>query len=292
MWRARLGRCATLASVLVLSPSTAAAQDWGQPWSDPRDRPPRIDISVSAGLVAPTDWSDLVLLGSISSSGILEQVLTRDLRVEPDTVFGGSVTYWRGKYGFRTHVGLSRSSVVMGGGPVGSGPPAETGDIVAAELDTWFYDVRGAIELVEYFPERLALPYVFVGLGAITYDLARTVSPPLLTFIERTTSRPAGPGDIIIIEDDGRQFLLAIDELGLETVFALNFGVGTDFRIPLGRSGVGVRLELSDHVAPSPLQLRVRELGPFVGVAPGAGIGFGVVHHLRVSAGIVLQFGR
>jgi hypothetical protein len=283
---------AAVASAVLLSPHTAAAQDWGQPWSDPRDRPPRLDISVSAGVIAPTDWSDLVLLGSISPSGILEQVLTRDLRVEPDTVFGATVTYWRGKYGFRTQASLSRSAVVMSGDPLGAGPPAQSDDVVAAKLDTWFYDVRGAIGLVEYAPERAVWPYVFLGLGGITYDLERTVGPPLLTFIERTTSRPAGPGDIIIIEDEGRQFLLAIDELGLETVFAFNFGVGTDFRIPLGRSGVGLRLELSDHLAPSPLQLRVRELGVAGALVPEAGVRFGWVHHLRASAGIVLQFGR
>jgi hypothetical protein len=289
MWSARLSLRATLTSALLLYPCALAAQDWSQPWSDPRDRPPRLDISVSVGLLAPTDWSDLVLLGSISPSGILEQVLVRDLRVKPDTVFGGTVTYWRDKVGFRTHVGLSRSSIVLGGGALGAIAPPESGDIIAAELDTWFYDVRGAIGLMEYSPTRRAWPYVFVGLGGITYDLSRTVSPPLMTFIERTTSRPAGAGDIVVVEDSGRQFVLAIDELGLETVLAVNFGIGADLRIPLGRSGVGLRLELSDHVAPSPLRVSVRELGARV---PDAGVRFGTVHHLRVSAGVVLQFGR
>src|SRR5688572_22669090 len=51
-------------SALVLLPCAAAAQGWNQPWSDPRDRPPRIDLSVTAGMIAPTDWSDLVVLGS------------------------------------------------------------------------------------------------------------------------------------------------------------------------------------------------------------------------------------
>ena len=81
----------------------------------------------------------------------------------------------------------------------------------------------------------------------------RTITPPLLTFIERAGARPQGNGDILITEDGGRQFLLSVDELGSETVFAFNFGVGTDFRIPVGGGGVGVRLEVSDHVASSPL---------------------------------------
>jgi hypothetical protein len=292
MWSPQPILRASIVIIVTLAPAVAAAQDWGQPWSDPRDRPPRVDVSMSLGMVAPTDWSDLVLLGSISPSGILEQVLVRDLRVEPDIVYGGTVTYWRDRYGFRSNVELSRSSVVFAGGAVGTFPPPETGDLIAAKLDTWYYDVRGAIGLVDYSPSRRTWPYVFVGLGAITYDLERTIGPPLLTFIERTTTRPAGPGDIVIVEDEGRQFLLAIDELGLETVFAFNFGVGTDLRLPLGRSGVGLRLELSDHVAPSPLQLRIREIGVFGGLPSEADVEFGIVHHLRASVGVVLQFGK
>src|SRR5688500_11467166 len=89
-----------LVALLLMVPAAAGAQDdWSQPWYDPRDRPPRVDLSVSVGLLAPTDWSDLVLLGSTSPvTGILEQVLVRDLRVEPDRVFEGTVTYWRAKY--------------------------------------------------------------------------------------------------------------------------------------------------------------------------------------------------
>jgi hypothetical protein len=83
-----------------------------------------------------------------------------------------------------------------------------------------------------------------------------------------------------------------VDELGMETVFAFNFGVGTDFRIPLGGGGVGVRLELSDHVAPSPLGLRIRELGRSGGLSSGAAVKFGLVHHLRLAAGLVVQVGR
>jgi hypothetical protein len=278
--------------VVLLLPATVNAQDWGQPWSDPRDRPPRLDLSASVGMLAPTDWSDLVLLGSISPvSGVLEQVLVRDLRVEPDSVFGAAVTYWRDKYGFRAHAGFSRSSVVFGGDSLGSVPPIGGDDIVSVGIDTWLYDVRGAIGLVEYSPQRRAWPYVFLGIGGITYDLARTVSPPLLTFIERNPSR-TGRGDIVIVEDDGRQFVLAVDELGLETVMAFNFGVGTDLRIPMGAAGLGLRLELSDHVSPSPLGLRIRELSSVGGLASDTAVRFGLVHHLRVSAGVVLQIGR
>jgi hypothetical protein len=276
----------------LLLPAPAGAQDWSQPWSDPRDRPPRIDVSASVGMVAPTDWSDLVLLGSSSPvTGILEQVLVRDLRVEPDTVFGGTVTYWRAKYGARAQVGLSRSSIVMGGTPVGE-TQSNASDIVSADVNTWFYDLRAAIGLVEYSPGRRVWPYAFAGLGGITYDLSRTVSPPLLTFIQRSPTLPEGASDLVIVDRDGREFLLAIDELNLETVLAFNFGVGADLRIPLGAGGVGLRLELSDHVSPSPLGVRIRALSVSGGLSSNAAVRFGRIHHLRASAGLVVQIGR
>ena len=276
---------------LVLLPSAARAQDWDQPWSDSRDRPPRVDVSVSAGLLVPTDWSDLVLLGSISPvSGVLEQALVRDLSVEPEVVLGGALSYWRGKHGFRAQVGLSRSTLLIGSGLLDGQPVS--GDPFEVDRDTWFYEVRGAIGLVEYSPTRRAWPYVFVGFGGITYDLERPVSPPLLTFIERVPTRPGDTGDIIIIEDDGREFILAVDELRLETVPAVNFGVGADLRIPFGGGALGLRVELSDHVARSPVALRIRELGPAGGLTSLDTVRFGRVHHLRVSAGVVVQIGR
>ena len=286
-WLSRL-RCLVGLGGLLLLPSAAWAQDWTQPWSDSRDRPPRVDVNASVGLLMPTDWSDLVLLGSISPvSGVLEQVLVRDLSVEVDTVFSGAVTYWQGKYGFRAHAGLSRSTLVFGDTSFDGG-----GDSFSAEIDTWFYDARGAIGLAEYSPGRLIWPYVFVGFGGITYDLARPVSPPLLTFIERVPTRPGGLGDIVIVEEDGRQFILAVDELRLETVFALHYGVGADLRIPLGWTTIGVRFELSDHVARSPVGLRIRELSPAGGLTSASEVRFGRVHHLRASTGLVIQLGR
>jgi hypothetical protein len=282
MHLAPLRRITCFAALVLLVPSAAATQDWSMPWSDPRDRPPRVDLSASAGLLLPTDWSDLVLLGSVSSaSGVLEQVLVRDLRAEPGEVFGAAVTYWRGRYGFRVHGARSESALAIGADDVGS-----------IGLDTWFYDVRGAIGMTEYDPGRWVWPYGFFGLGAITYDLDRTVSPPLLTFIERSPPARDSRSDLIIADRDGRQFLLAVDELGLETVFAFNFGVGTDFRIPLGAGGLGVRLELSDHISASPLGLRIHDLSRFGVPASDSSVHFARVHHLRASAGLVVQLGR
>lgn len=279
-------------AALALFPWSAAAQDdWNQPWSDPRDRPPRIDLSVNAGMVAPSDWSDLVVLGTISPfAGALEQVLVRDLRVEPDTVYGASVTYWQDRYGFRVNAAYSRSAVVAGSEAFNNATlPAE---VRVTSVDSWFYEVRGAIGLVKYSPTRRVWPYVFLGAGGITYNLDRTISPPLLTFIQRSGAINPSTDSLIVIEDDGREFLLAIDELGLETVFSGSFGVGTDLRIPMGGAGVGLRLELGDNVARSPLKVRVRELGAVGGLTNDSTVTFGLVHHLRASVGLVIQIGK
>ena len=263
----------------LLLPSISAAQDWSQPWADPQDRPARVDVSASVGFLAPTDWSDLVLLGSISStSGVLEQVLVRDLRVEPDRELDGSVTYWRGRYGFRVQGGFSSSSI-------------RTSERAGVDVDTWLYNLGGAIGFLEYAPDRWVWPYGFVGIGGITYDLERRISPPLSMFIERRPPTPGGRREVVIVEDP-REFLLAIDELDTETVFALSFGVGTDFRIPLGPAGIGIRLELADHVATSPVGLRVGALRRSGTLAADTGVEFGAVHHFRASAGVVVQFGR
>lgn len=270
-------------AVTLLWPGAATAQDWTQPWSDPYDRPPRVDISASAGFLIPSDWSDLVLLGSISSvSGILEQIVVRDVRVEPSTVFDANVTYWRGRTGFRVHGGYSTASLAIGG------VADEAGSSV--DVDTWLYDVRGAVGLIEYTPGRWVWPYAFGGVGGITYDLSRTVSPSLLSFIDHTPSRDE-TGRIFVAER-GRQFVLAVDELGLETVLAVNFGVGADLRIPLGAGAVGLRVEASDHVSRSPLGLSIRELSPRGTFTSDTAVRFGFVHHLRVAAGLVVQIGR
>lgn len=273
-----------------LVPAFASAQGWDQPWSDPRDRPPRFDVSLTAGMAAPSDWSDLVLLGSVSSvAGAFEQVLVRDVRVEPDALFGGSFSYWRDRYGFRAGATLSRSSLTIGGTSLDAANPGR--DVLSANVNTWSYDVRGVISLIKYEPARPALPYVFFGFGGITYDLEHTITPPLLTFIQQP-GNVVGEGGIIVHDDGDRQFLLAVDELGIETVPAFSFGFGSDFRVPFGGGALGLRVEISDHISPSPLRVRVRELNAFGGLTNDDAVDFGTVHELRALAGLVVQIGK
>jgi len=278
----------------MLPPAAAFAQDWSQPWADPEDRPPRVDFSASGGFLMPTRWSDLVLLGSLSPGvGVLEQVLTRDVHVKPDTEFTAATTYWRSRYGLRVHGGFSRSSVSIGATPVaGSSPSASavgSGEAAAVGIDTWLYDLGAAIGFVDYEPRRSVWPYGFFGVGGITYNLKQTIAPPL-TFLDRPPSAPAG--NTVVVASEGRQFLLTTNALNVDTVLAFNVGLGTDFRVPLKGGGVAVRLEVADHVAASPIAFRIEELSSFGAVPSDSGARYRLVHHLSATAGLVIQIGR
>ena len=270
--------------VILLTPLGARAQ------LDPTiaPGPQRLDVSGSAGFLASTDWSDLVLLGSVSpASGVLEQVLVRDLMVDPGAVFDAVVTYWEGRYGLRVHGGFATSCLAVG---------RRCGDLAAlaagdsgVDVDAYTYDIGGAIGLMEYRPGAWLWPYVFAGFGAVTYNLERTVSPPF-TFIER---RRTVNGQTSVVRDSPDQLLIAIDELGIETQRALNVGIATDVRIPLGPASLGLRFELSDHVHRSPLAIEVVDVERLAStLRRGTRIDFGLVHNVRMTAGVVVQLGR
>jgi hypothetical protein len=275
----------TLAITFVLSLITARADAQRLALDDPPPGPPRVDISGSGGLLMSTDWSDLVLLGSVSPvAGALQQVLVRDLTVDPGPVYDGTITYWRGRYGFRAHTGFARSCVSVGRN-CGDIPSLVDGT-GAVHVKSYAYDVGAAIGLVEYDTARLAWPYAFFGLGGVTYDLDRTVGPPL-TFIQRMPTT----GAAAVVVERPESVLITFNELGLETRLALNVGIGTDFRIPLGPAGIGVRLELSDHMHQSPVDLQVTTLDAYDFGAQRMP-NFGMVHNLRAAAGVVIHFGR
>jgi len=272
--------------VLGSTPATVAAQ-W-DPFNPPRD-PKHVDVSGTAGFRLSTEWSNMILLGSVSpATGALEQVLGRDLIFRPGPVYDATVTYWEGRYGFRAHGGFSRKCLAIAGqcGPIPTlnGPTRGSVGVDAAS-----YDVGGAFGLMEYHKNPWVWPYVFFGFGGITYNIKQNISPPLQMFIQ---ARPPGNPDITVQENKGREqsLLIAINELGLETKFALNFGVGTDLRVPLGPVGVGLRLELSDNMHGSPLNIQVAELNTLTDDVVRANGGF--VQNLRASAGLVLHFGH
>lgn len=272
---------AVVAALFTLAVSPAAAQ-YDPFANDPGPR--HLDVSGSGGMLLSSDWSDLVLLGSVSTvTGGLQQVLARDLVVDPGPVFDGVVTYWEGRYGFRVHAGFARSCLAAARS-CAAATLAESGTI---DVDTWMYDVGGAIGLLEYRRARRVWPYVFFGVGGVTYDLSHGVGPPL-TFIER---RPTIESDTVVVIDEPDPLLIAIDELGIETRFAFNLGVGSDLRVPVGGGSIGVRLEVSDHVHRSPIDIDIVSLERFR-PARDVHVDFGFVHDLRAAAGLVVQFGR
>src|SRR5262245_5573669 len=118
----------------------------------------------------PTRWSDVALLGSFSpAQGALQQVLTRDVHVKPDTAFTAAATYWRNRYGFRAQAGFSRSSLQITGaqvlGDLAATPASSVGgETTSVGVDTWLYDIGASIGFMDYVPTRLVWPYGFFGL--------------------------------------------------------------------------------------------------------------------------------
>jgi opacity protein-like surface antigen len=270
--------CATLAFV-----SSAHAQRLTLDDSPPG--PPRVDISATGGWLLSSDWSDTVLLGSVSPvTGALEQVLVRDLVVDPGPVYDGTVTYWEGRYGFRAHAGYGKSCLAVGRscGNLAAITPGESGTV---KVKQYSYDIGGAIGFLSYDDDRWVWPYAFGGIGGVTYDLDRTVGPPL-TFIQGQPSVPGGP----VVSHGPSTLLISLEELGVESRIAFHLGFGTDFRIPLGSAGLGVRVELSDSMHESPLDVEVVALDAFR--RSDAELDFGIVHNLRAALGVVVQFGR
>ena len=273
---------AATAVLLLLASSTSAGAQYDPLAIDPGPR--RVDIAASAGFVLPSDWSDLVLLGSVSGvTGVFEQVLSRDLVVDPGPVFDGVVTYWENRYGFRVHGGFARSCLAVGRSCAATRSIA-SGNV---DVDTWTYDVGGAIGLTEYRRGAIVWPYIFFGVGGVTYNIQQSIGPPL-TIIER---RPPAGGRDLIVTADPDPLLIGLEELGIETKFAVNIGLGTDFRVPLPGGSVGVRLEVSDHVHSSPVEIEIANLAGFR-PARTQRVDFGWVHNLRAAAGLTVQFGR
>jgi hypothetical protein len=286
----------------VLPASAEEEEEVRQPdrwiWED--EGPRRLDVSVSAGVHFSSGWSDLVLLGSLGPvSGVLQQVLVRDLAVTPGPMLDATVTYWHGRLGFRVHGGVSSSCLAVGTTcpemPLSVGPNDGTVlPLGSVDLRSWIFDVGGAFGLREYSPGQWVRPYGFFGLGVVTYQMDEPLQPPLFTFIERPGVLPEGPDRIVLVTDDASRFLLSLQELGLEHSFALNFGLGSDFHIPIGTGGVGLRLEVSNHIVRSPLRVRLVQLdGParFGARLPEARLDFGPVHNLRFVAGVVIGIG-
>ncbi len=296
------------ALLLSAAPGNAQQRDWME-----YDGPRRLELAVTAGLFLSTDWSDLVLLESFNPDGSTQrQVLLREFAMAPD--FGGSasVTYWRGRHGFRVHVGYVHSCATARGECIGTSLPLQStiiGDTVAfpafprteIEMNTWVYGVQGIVGLIEYSRDQWFRPYLILGAGGVTYDLDFPLSVVLPGPITSTGPTRLNTADETVFLDDPTTFLIATDEVGLENMFGFNVGIGTDLRIPIGTGGFSIRLELSDHITGSPLDLRVARLdGGVFRLDRDILLDRGIdeirfdgrsVHNWRLSAGIAIEFG-
>lgn len=282
--------------LILLSPalSTARAQEL---------EPRRWDLSLSGGASWSTNWSNLVVLGT--TGGLVERVLVRGLRVAPGPMADLSVTYWEERYGFRVHGGWLSSCVAIGPSCVATALSAMEREQLRLpnddiDLNTWYVDVGGAVNLVKPKPRQVARPYLFFGAGAVVYSLGQGIRNLLPTFVvlggtPGLVKFDSTANKVVIVDEP---FLVEVPEPGLETQFAGTFGIGTDLRIPVGKGGFGLRLEAADHLTKSPLQVRfaaVPEEEEYFLSRRGKGANevdfdFGLVHNLRFTAGLVFEF--
>lgn len=274
------------------------------PASAQEEGPRRWDLSLAGGASWSTNWSNLVLLGT--TGGLVERILVRGLRVSPGPMADLAVTYWEERLGFRVHGGWLHSCIAVGPSCVAQGLTAEERmqlRLPAEDIDvnTWYVDVGGAVNLVKLRPRQAARPYLFFGAGAVVYSVGEGVRNLLPTFVVLGGTPGVLKFDstanvVIVVEDE--PFLVEVPETGLQTQLAGTFGFGVDLRIPVGAGGFGLRLEAADHVTRSPLQvrfattpeeeeffLRRRRNG-----AETVDFDFGLVHNLRFTAGLVLEF--
>jgi hypothetical protein len=279
------------ALLLFASPLEAQQRDL---WTE-YDGPRRLEFAVNGGVFLSSDWSDLLFIETFGGAGNPQrQVLLREFAMAPE--FGGtaSVTYWRGRYGFRVHAGFVRSCLTTGDG-CESSPPASTGlGDAAIDMDTYAYGVQGVVGLIEHTQGQWFRPYLIVGAGGVTNDLASPLTSILPGPFSNIGPARVSGGDRTFILDDPTTLMIQTDEVGLETRFALNLGVGTDFRIPVGPGGLGLRLELSDQISQSPIALRVARLdggGIHESLIDEVEFNGRTVHNWRLSAGLVFEFG-
>lgn len=291
-----------LAASVLSAGGVRAAQDWPDEYEED-ERPRRLDISLGLGRLRSSDWSDLVVLGTLG--GLVERVLVRDIAVDPGTSVDLAVTYWEGRYGFRVHAGFARSCLAIA---TTCGPRSLfvddddlDDDVIAllrreVDVTSWLLDIGGAVSLVRPHADREFRPYVFFGIGSVAYDLDGPVGLFLPTFLELAGARGRLGLDLddnVIIVTDGSPFLVSVDEPGFEVLLAGAFGIGADVRVPIGEGSIGLRFELADHISRSPLDVRLAGLVDDFHFSrrdlDDVRFDFGTVHNLRFSIGLVVD---
>ncbi len=287
-----LGAVLALA-VLALQALPARAQDY---WGDQADwenefagQPKSLRFSATAGEYWSSPWNDLVLLGSFTSQNAIEQVLLRQVQVSPARVYGGSVTYRRGREGARLQVGYAKSCLEIAGScdPAAQGSPTQLPLPRRIDVRTWTADVEGEIGLLPAKGGEWARPYLLVGGGGVVYKPAANATDLLPQFLSFPGGTATTQGTNVFVQFPGAgQVVADIQGAGLQTVFAAVLGVGTDLRVPVGNGGFGVRVQAADHISSSPMHVRILQGG---NAAP-ASFDFGAIHNFELTVGGVVDF--
>jgi hypothetical protein len=165
-----------------------------------------------------------------------------DLALDPGWIVNAHAEHWLGgrRFGLRAQVAYTQRPFAT---------PFETRDI-----DSWLAGADLLVRFLPVRPGRSASPYVGAGAGMVRYELGR--GPPIVV-----------AEDVVYPGNDERRFAVTA-ALGLDLLPGWNL-----FDTP-----IGVRLELTDHVAlTSPLE----SMG---------GRRFGPVHNVRLSLGLLGVF--
>ncbi|HEX6938144.1 MAG TPA: hypothetical protein VF158_01940 [Longimicrobiales bacterium] len=217
-----------------------------------------------------------------------------DLTLEPGWVVGTQLEYWfgSGRFGLRANGGYTERSFDLEGdndffidlidGFDDFDDVDGDNDLAFGDVNVWLLDGDLMIRILRPGRDRVWAPFVSLGAGVVIYNpagRAPVIIPPANAAI----------GDFefvgVDLDDDGDidDFDLETGDGNSETKFATAFGLGTDI-LPgwsLGNFGIGIRLEVADHIAwDSPAD-------PLFG-----GDDFDPVHNVRFTAGLLTTFGR
>lgn len=214
-----------------------------------------------------------------------------DLTLEPGWLVGTQLEYWfgNGRFGIRANGAYTERSFDLEGdgflffNEFFDGVNLVDGDDLSfGDVNTWLIDGDLMIRILRPERNRVWAPFVSLGAGVAIYNPAG--SAPLLIF---PANAAFGDFDFVgvDIDNDGivEDFILETGDGNSETKFVTAFGLGTDI-LPgwsLGNIGIGIRLEVADHIAwDSPAE-------PIFGDDD-----FDPVHNVRFTAGVLTTFGR
>ncbi|HET9985046.1 MAG TPA: hypothetical protein VFQ38_15710 [Longimicrobiales bacterium] len=288
---------ATAVLLLLATALPARPQDiWDLDWGDRPLGARSLSFEFAGGLNYSTDWNQNVVLANLDFGTRFEQVLLRQVQVDPAFLFAGSVTYRRGRGGARLQFGYSHSCLAVNGRCSRFGViDTLFTPLHEVDVNTYSADIDGEISLVDPEKVRWARPFVLFGLGGVVYDPGDNAAQLLPFFIDaRGAPIEVNGGNIVVVNFPTGALLVTFDGIGLKSVLAGVLGLGTDIQIPFSDgSGIGLRLQVADHIANSPFKVRVAGVqrgfgGPFFEPTK---FDFGDIHNIRLTVGLHVDVG-